>query len=138
MANHVTYAMSDGSVIALRIPISRGVMLEDWLGVSIQEAVKNNLLDRIATNLDIIAAGTDEDREHGRKTASDIYADMLDNGKTFKEFQFLTLDLLVSAGFLAAAGVEAVKLAAEAQEKMIAEKAQRVKTDLANISETMI
>lgn len=129
MSNHILYKFSDGGEAELCITTKRAIMLEEWLGTSVLSVVKGERIDTITAICEILAAGYAGEKtdihEAGKELAMAIYDDMREQGKTLQEFQFLALDLLVSAGFIPAAFVEAqraaITLALREQERMAAE-----------------
>lgn len=129
MSNHILYKFSDGREAELCITTKRAIMLEEWLKASVLSVVKGERIDTISAICEILAAGYTEEKadihEAGKELAMSIYDDMREQGKTLQDFQFLALDLLVSAGFIPAAFVEAqraaITLALKEQERMAAE-----------------
>lgn len=117
MANHVTYTFADGREKKLKLTAERTVELEEKLGDSIQKKLTE--LDKLSIATEFIAAGApDEEYTDRKKTAYAIYDDMTDSGKTLKEYLELVFNLLVSAGFVAAAAVTRQAELIAAQEKL--------------------
>lgn len=117
MANHVIYTFANGKEKKLKLTAERAVELEEKLGDSIQKKLAE--LDKLSIATEFIAAGAPEEEYTDRKkTAYAIYDDMIESGKTLKEYLELVFNLLVSAGFVAAAAVTRQAEIAAAQEKL--------------------
>lgn len=141
MANHITYTMQDGTEITLKLDSRSIIDLEEKLDSSIQEKLTE--LGKLSVASEIVAAAIETD---GKKTALDIYDDMLERGQTLEDYHKLIFKLLVSVGFLKAAGVEkqleitaaaekVQELAYTAQMKSIEKKTAELEAETATESE---
>lgn len=133
--------MQDGTEIKLKLTASGVIALEEKLDSSIQEKLTE--LGKLSVASEIVAAAIETD---GKKTALDIYDDMLERGQTLEDYHKLIYKLLVSAGFLKASGVEkqleitaaaerVQELAYTAQMKSIEKKAAELEAKTATESE---
>lgn len=76
-------------------------------------------INRLGLCLDIVAyAIAPENYAEAKKQAAQMYEDMIDEGKSLRDYQFVVLDLMVAAGFMNAAAVTAQKKAAEIQNRI--------------------
>lgn len=124
MSNHVIYKHPGGSETIFKLTAARAVELEERLGGSITEKIKE--IDRLSAASEFIAAAEpDGEYRERREAALSVYDEMTEAGKTMQDYQFLIFDILVSAGFLDGKAVQAQKrlitAAQEAAEKRLAE-----------------
>ncbi len=112
--------------------------LETRIGGAITDKLSE--INKLGLCIDIIATAIDPiDIKTSKAQAAQMYEDLVDEGKNLRDFQMIVLDLMVAAGFMNAAAVEAQKKAAEIQTK-IAERvanaeAEKIEAKLAKIDE---
>lgn len=110
--------------------------LENRIGGAITDKLSE--MNKLGLCIDIIAAAIDPiDIKTSKAQAAQMYEDLVDEGKNLRDYQMIVLDLMVAAGFMSAAAVEAQKKAAEIQTK-IAERvanaeAEKIEAKLAKI-----
>lgn len=91
--------------------------LEKRIGGALSD--KLHEINRLGLCTDIVAYAIDpEHYAEGKKAACQLYEDMIDEGKTLTDYQYLIMDLMVASGFTSAAAAAAQKSAAEAQTKL--------------------
>lgn len=118
MAKSYTYTHLDGKETVFTLTLERTVDLERRLGAPISEKI--NEMDSVAVAIEFIAAAHPaEDYAARRKAALDLFDEIVDNGGTFYDFQFVIVDILTSAGFLAAQKAEAFKKIVIKQEELL-------------------
>ncbi len=118
--NKVIYKSPDGKEIDLKLTAKKAVELEARLEKSIQEATEE--FDKLSVSSEIIAAAMEEQEYEARKEkALSIYDEMLENGKTYPDYQYLVMDILVAAGFMNGKRVALQKQMIANAEKLLAE-----------------
>lgn len=91
--------------------------LEKRIGGALSDKLPE--INRLGLCTDIVAYAIDpEHYAEGKKAACQLYEDMIDEGKTLTDYQYLIMDLMVASGFTSAAAAAAQKSAAEAQTKL--------------------
>ncbi len=107
--------------------------LEKRIGGALSDKLPE--INRVGLCTDIVAYAIDpEHYAESKKSACQLYDDMIDEGKSLKDYQYIIMDLMVASGFMSAEAAAAQKSAAEAQTKlaeMIAEtEAKRIEEKL--------
>ena len=93
----------------------------DELEKRIDGALSDKLpeINRLGLCTDIVAYAYDPVHyAEGKKAACQLYEDMIEEGKTLVDYQYIVMDLMVASGFMSAEAAAAQKSAAEAQTKL--------------------
>lgn len=91
--------------------------LEKRIGGALSDKLPE--INRLGLCTDIVAYAIDpEHYGEAKKSAAQIYEDMIDEGKSLTDYQYLIMDLMVASGFMSAEAAAAQKSAAEAQTKL--------------------
>ncbi len=91
--------------------------LEKRIGGALTDKLSE--INRLGLCTDIVAyAINPENYPEAKKQAAQMYEDMIGEGKTLNDYQFIILDLMVAAGFMSAATAAAQKKAAEIRVKI--------------------
>lgn len=121
MSLYVPYIGKDEKEIQLRINAARAIELEKKLGGRAIAMVIPEL-DKLSVTSEILAAALPKDSyENRKKKALNIFDEMIDDGKSLSEYQFLAMDVLVAAGFMKGESVKMLKETQEAANKLLAE-----------------
>jgi len=121
MSLYISYVGKDENEIQLRINAARALELEKKLGGrAVAEVVPE--LDKLSVTSEILAAALPKDSyDNRKKKALNIFDEMIEEGKSFSEYQFLAMDVLVAAGFMKGESVKMLKEAQETANKLLAE-----------------
>lgn len=91
--------------------------LEKRIGGALSDKLPE--INRLGLCTDIVAYAYDpEHYAEAKKAACQMYEDMIEEGKTLVDYQYIIMDLMVASGFMSAEAAAAQKLAAEAQTKL--------------------
>lgn len=91
--------------------------LEKRIGGALSDKLPE--INRLGLCTDIVAYAIDpEHYAEAKKAACQLYEDMIDEGKSLTDYQYLIMDLMVASGFMSAEAAAAQKSAAEAQTKL--------------------
>lgn len=91
--------------------------LEKRIGSALSDKLPE--INRLGLCTDIVAYAIDpEHYAEGKKAACQLYDDMIDEGKSLVDYQYIIMDLMVASGFMSAEAAAAQKSAAEAQTKL--------------------
>lgn len=114
--NFITVTVN-GTEYRLKLRAAYMDELERKIGGSLSEKLPE--IDRLGLCTDIIAYAIDpEHYAQSKKTAAQMYEDMIGEGKDLRDYQGVILDLMVASGFMSAASAAAQKKAAEAQMRL--------------------
>ena len=117
MANFVLYTRPDGTEIKLKLTAGRIVELETRLESSIQNKLPE--LEKLSTASEFLAAAIpDEDYRSRKEIALEIYDEMIESGKTVRDYLMLIYNTLSAAGFIDGRAVERQAESQEAQERL--------------------
>ncbi len=117
MANFVLYTRPHGTEIKLKLTASRIVELESRLESSIQDKLPE--LEKLSTASEFLAAAIPEEAHQDRRAiALEIYDEMIESGKTVRDYLMLIYNTLSAAGFIDGRAVERQAESQEAQERL--------------------
>ena len=116
MANYVIYTNPDKTELRLKIDADRAVELEERFGASIQKKLAET--DKLSVASEFIAAAIpDLDYAARKKAALEIYDEMVEAGKNYRDYLALIDKILIAGGFMDAAVIERqMKMQAAEQE----------------------
>lgn len=117
MANYVIYTRPDKTEIKLKIDSERTVELEERFGDSIQKKLAET--EKLSVSSEFIAAAIpDLEYAERKKTALAIYDEMVEAGKTYRDYLEMIHRVLAAAGFLDGGAVERQIKTQEASEEL--------------------